>query len=230
MILIMKKWLENFWYHYKWTVIVVTFFAAVAIIGIVQIATRTEYDVQIVYAGPSVTLTDSGANDRIASAFESLLTEDRDGDGEIHVLLNAMTILSDEQLAEKKEEAMKDSHDHVAYDVSIRQNYFSNIRTLLLTGQVSICLFDPYVYGTYAAEDHFVPLADILGDLPENAVDEYAVRLKDLDFGKQFAFSSLPDDTLICLHLPASEKKAALENYEYCENLFRAVLLYKSGS
>lgn len=225
----MKKWLENYWYHHKWATIIVAFFAMIAVIGIVQMFTHTEYDAHIIYAGPAVTLTDSGADGRIAKAFESLLTKDRDGDGEIHVLLDAKTILSDEQLAEKKKEAAEQG-DHVAYDVSIRQNYFSDISTLLLTGQVSICLFDPYVYGRYTAEDHFVPLSEVLDEIPAAAYDEYAVRLKDTDFGKQSAFSSLPDDTLICLHISVSGKKAAKESYEYCRDLFRAALLYSSGN
>ncbi len=224
----MKERLENFWYHHKWKTIIIGFFAAVAVIGIVQIATRSEYDAQIIYAGPAVTLADSGTDDRLAAAFASLDVGDRDGDGEINILINAKTILSDEQLAKKQEEAAKD-HDHVAYDPSVRAGYMSEIRTLMLTDQVQICLLDPYVYGTFSAEEHFVPLSDLLGRTPEGAVDAYAVRLKDTDFGQQIAFSSLPDDTLICLHKQVGRKKGAAENFEYARKLFIAALNYSAG-
>ena len=47
-----KQWLENFWYHYKWTVIVVAFFVAVAVVGIVQMVNRPQYDTSVCLASP----------------------------------------------------------------------------------------------------------------------------------------------------------------------------------
>lgn len=225
----MRERLENFWYHHKWKTLIIAFFVAVAIIGIVQIAVRDEYDAQIVYAGPAVMVADSSSGDRIAAAFSSLDVGDRDGDGEARILVNAKTVLSDEQLAEKQKEAAED-HDHVAYDPSLRTESMSQIRTLMLTDQVQICLFDPYVYGTFPPEEHFVALSELFGETPKGAVDEYAVRLKDTDFGKQTSFSSLPDDTLICLHRQVSGKKGAGESFEYSKKLFVAALTYSSGS
>ena len=221
----MRERLENFWYHHKWKTIVIAFFAMVVLIGVVQIATRTEYDAQILYAGPSVNLLDSNADTRIAAAFGSLTDRDLDGDGEIHILINSKTVLSDEQLKEKQE-AAQEEHDHVAYDPTLRQSTLTEIRTILLTGQVSICLLDPYVYQMYPASENFVPLSDLFSETPEGAVDDYAVRLKDTDFGKQIAFSSLPGDTLICLHRQVGSKKKAVESFEYSKELFCLAINY----
>ena len=41
----MKKWLENYWYHYKWATIISAFFITVAVICIVQIASKKNYNI-----------------------------------------------------------------------------------------------------------------------------------------------------------------------------------------
>ena len=45
------KWLDNFWYHYKWVVIIVVFFLIVGIVLTVQLVTRQNYDAYIMYLG-----------------------------------------------------------------------------------------------------------------------------------------------------------------------------------
>ena len=45
------KWLDNFWYHYKWTVIVVAFFLFVGIVCLVQCSGRESADLTVTYAG-----------------------------------------------------------------------------------------------------------------------------------------------------------------------------------
>ena len=44
------KWLDNFWYHYKWPTIIAAFFIAVFAICIAQAVTRSEYDMYVRYA------------------------------------------------------------------------------------------------------------------------------------------------------------------------------------
>ena len=46
-----SKWLDNFWYHYKWHTIAVIFVLAVAIVCTVQLVNRSDYDAVIAYAG-----------------------------------------------------------------------------------------------------------------------------------------------------------------------------------
>ena len=43
--------LQNFWYHNKWTVIVVTFFVVVIAVCTLQMFGKDKYDVSIVYGG-----------------------------------------------------------------------------------------------------------------------------------------------------------------------------------
>lgn len=230
----LKKKLENFWYHYKWTTIVVAFFVLLLGIGIVQMISKEDYDAQVLYAGPSVTLIEQGADDRISSAFSRLLSDDHNGDGKKNILLHSYTVISDEQLAERQEEAKKEN-DSVYYDPSLRKNAISNISSLMATGEVAICLFDPYVYGVFDDQEGFAPLSEILGYTPEGAQDEYTIRLKDTEFGSYFScFDALPDDTLLCIRKEPyamgfmSSKKQLQENYAYSCELFRAIMAFQS--
>ena len=38
------RWLDNFWYHHKWKVIIIAFFAIVIIIGVVQMLSKEDSD------------------------------------------------------------------------------------------------------------------------------------------------------------------------------------------
>ena len=38
------KWLDNYWYHYKWHTIIVAFFLIIGIISTVQIFNRETYE------------------------------------------------------------------------------------------------------------------------------------------------------------------------------------------
>ena len=38
------KWLDNYWYHYKWRTIVILFFAVLLIVCVVQCSTVEKYD------------------------------------------------------------------------------------------------------------------------------------------------------------------------------------------
>ena len=41
------KWLDNYWYHYKWPTIIISFFAIVLIVVIAQMVNRPKYDIVI---------------------------------------------------------------------------------------------------------------------------------------------------------------------------------------
>ena len=73
------KWLDNFWYHYKWVTLVTIFFVVTLTIIIVQMITKTNPDCNILYGGPAV-LT-ANQTKEIENAFNALLPEDYNGDG-----------------------------------------------------------------------------------------------------------------------------------------------------
>ena len=73
------KWLDNFWYHYKWTVIVVAFFVIVLIVCIAQMAVDPAYDINIGYSG-SYGFSAAEA-ERMYNTLSGALPEDLNGDG-----------------------------------------------------------------------------------------------------------------------------------------------------
>ncbi|MBO5779086.1 MAG: hypothetical protein J6R82_05925 [Clostridia bacterium] len=219
-----KKWFENFWYHYKWHTIVTLFFVTVIAIGVYQMAAKEEYDTQIIYAGP-VLLMGEDQIEGINAAFKAIVPEDYNEDGKKTIQIHDFTILSDEQYAEKVEEA----GGSVAFDPSTRRSYISNIMTLYSTGESSVSLLDPYVYNIFLGQSAYLPLEEVLGEKPEYALDDYSVRLADTPFGEYFdALDVLPEDTVICFRKPTelSSAKEAKEQYEFDKKLFQAIFTF----
>jgi hypothetical protein len=224
----LKKWLSNYWYHYKWVTIVVLFFATVLGIGVYQMATKDTYDINILYSGPVLLNQDQTLG--IEDAFEAILPHDFNKDEEKSVLIHRITILSDDQLAAKQEEA-KQEGDQVYYDLKTRKDNISQVTTLFATGETTICLMDPYMYNMYLAQDAFLPLAEVLGEKPVYARDDYSVKLADTPFGQYFeAFRALPEDTVLCIRKAAvfsgSSKKKANEQYEFDQDVFRNIFTF----
>ena len=46
------KWFDNFWYHNKWKVIIVSFLVLTFTVCIVQLLGRKSVDLYVLYAGP----------------------------------------------------------------------------------------------------------------------------------------------------------------------------------
>jgi hypothetical protein len=221
----MKKWFSNYWYHYKWVTIIVLFFATVFGIGVYQMATKDTYDINILYTGPILMNEDQTKG--IEDAFASVLPRDFNSDDEKSVLVNRITVLSDEQLAAKQEEAKKEN-DKIYYDLKTRKDSISQVTTLFATGETTICLMDPYMYNMYLAQDAFVSLEEVLGEVPEYARDAYSVNLLDTPFGQYFeALQVLPEDTVLCIRKEAvfsgGSKKKAGEQYQFDKEVFEAI-------
>lgn len=190
------KWLDNYWYHYKWITILVAVFAAILIICIANTGSGIEDDIQIVYAGPTI-LTDIQL-ERMERSFADLLKEDLNGDGKKSVNIVNITVMSDEQLKAAEEEAKKEGQTLI-YDPSLRTQALTQMKSLMSTGAVIICILDPFVYES-CEEGTFITLESVLGKIPENACDEYSIRFFDTDFADAYdSFSVLTEDLLLCI-------------------------------
>ena len=64
-----KKWLDNFWYHYKWPVIIAAFFITISAVCISQMVSKEHYDMYIRYVGDQ-SITDTQYQD-IKRAFQN---------------------------------------------------------------------------------------------------------------------------------------------------------------
>ena len=101
----------NFWFKYKWHVIIVSAFLLTFIVIFAQYLTRIKYDVYIVYAGPGMrdfaTPEGDKYREKYLQAFKPIAT-DRNGDGEINVSINNIVYLTPEQQEEVAEDNMYD--------------------------------------------------------------------------------------------------------------------------
>ncbi len=185
----MKKWLENYWYHYKWHTIVAVFLIAVITFLIVQGVTKETHNFQIMYAGPAN--LDAAKKEELSDPFRQLQGAVKDEDDRI--AFASIYLLTEAQM--EGEILLTDFN---------RANLHANrqqFNTYTATGECLIYLLDPAWYTQLKDANALVPLSDVLGATPQNALDEYGVRFKDTAFAKLFAekFAVLPDDTVLCM-------------------------------
>ncbi len=214
------KWIENYWYHYKWVTIVAAFFLVVFIICTVQMCTKKKNDLILVYAGRNQ-LSVAECED-ICKVFEAYCPEDFDGDGEKSISISAYCIMSEEQI--KEAQAQTDAAgDHVFIDKSYNSSQYDTYYNYISTGESSVLLLDAWLFESLVAHDRVAPLEEMLGYTPDGAVNEYGVRLGDTDMYENYGVikNLLPEDTVVCILRPYVAGKSSKEKlYEREKQMF----------
>lgn len=207
--------LENFWYHNKWTVIVVAFFAIVLIVCTVQMIGKDKYDVSIVYGGTEK--LNAEQREAFVGALQSVLPEDYDNNGKKAVGLVEYQIFSEEELyteieTEVEGELVTVKKEQVAASWNTEQ-YSLMQSAVSKTGEYSLCFASPYVFETllkgYVQEGNYV-------------------RLGDTDFYKyNEAVQVLPADTVVCLLRQFAIGQSSKDDvYARSSALFSAIVSY----
>lgn len=179
--------LQNFWYHNKWTVIVVAFFVCVVVVCTLQMFGKEKYDVSIVYGGTAHMESDERA--AFVGALQGILPEDYDNNGKKAVGLVEYQIFSEKEIYTEVEkevdgEQVTVKEPMVALNWNTEQ-YSSMQSAVSKTGEYSLCFASPYVYEQL---------------LKGYAVEGKTVRLGDTDFYLyNEAVQVLPADTVVCL-------------------------------
>lgn len=235
------KWLDNFWYHYKWHTIAVIFVIVVAIVCTVQLVGREDYDVLIAYAG-SKDVSKKGEDGDVAEVviLETSLKDvvpDVDGNGEISVSLETFFWLSsaeiealEAELAEKREEG--GVVEEINYGL-LTSNY-QTVDSLILYSDYFLWFVsdDLYEYVKNASDDsRFVDL----GSMPDGdstaefyGEDTCAVYLKSTEFYKMPGICDLPEDTLIVVRrLGVGTNKATKKAYEVALDMAKEIINYE---
>ena len=222
------KWLDNYWYHYRWHTLIVSFFLVVGVICTVQMLNKEEYDVYALYSGGKYFTVDE--QKAVEEAF-SYVIEDYDGNGEKNACLTRIVVLSAEELKQKQEEANAEN-ENLAYNFESRTDAIEQLSMELMTGQSYVCFFSEGMYDQVKDKDRFVTLDSIFDTVPEGAVDECAVRLSETNFGSYFseALSVMGEDTVVCLRKisvqdAGSDKKT--EEYENHTEFFKKIIEFK---
>ena len=229
----LSRWLDNYWYHYKWATIGVVFALVVILICTLQTCNKDKNDVSVLYAGPEYFMFNGEGVDNIESALEYVLPDDLAGkDEKKTVALVYHQIFSEDEIKAIKAEAEKNGEE--AYiDVNFNSQNLKAFQNLILAGEYSVCLLSPYLYEMVQESGGFRLLSDVLGYTPEGAVDECGVRLCDTAFGQYYpGVKDLPKDTILCLRSDVSVGsfvggKKNKEQYKKSEMLFRAIIEFE---
>ena len=193
------KWLDNYWYHYKWHTIISLFVIILVIFIVSQQAGDPKQDTVVTYCGSYGFLAEE--TEDLREALNRIMPEDFDGNGEKYTEIVRYQFFSEEELIADKEANDGKGTVNLAYNAK----QLSDFNSFVSFGECSIYILseDMYEYFKANKSELLKPLADIVGKTPEKAYDEYAIRLKDTPYyAMEPALRKLPEDTLICMTAP----------------------------
>ncbi len=218
-----RKWLENYWYYYKWHTVIGAFLIVFFAICIGQIVQREKIDAFLLYAGP-VSLGENETT-RMRAAFEQVMEEDFNRDGKKTAQIQTVFYMNALQIAE----AEKAAKEAGVTDYYVDTQYMADARNRLdlhfLAGDAYVCLLDPEIYSGMKRQGAFAEI------LPEGAEDRTGIRFSETDFGAFFeeSFSFLPEDTVLCLRkVPATSlgKSGEAEKQAFQASLLKKILAF----
>lgn len=192
------SWWENFWYHHKWKVVMVTVLTFIIGVAVVQFAGQQNPDAYILYGGPLYITPNE--NQAFCDAVESLCPDYND-DGRTYVQLNDMVFMTENQLNELIA-ASEESGEDVAYDRLANAQVQERFTYEVFGGEAAICILAEEQYEEVCGSGGFLELTEIFGEdaVPEGAVDEYGVQLSETKFWKFYGTQEMfPEDTVIAL-------------------------------
>ncbi len=188
------KWLDNFWYHYKWHTVAVLFITFVLTVCITQCAMKEKQDAVVMYAGPY--MYSGEESHTVKDELNKVLPSDLNGDGKKTVGLVTYRIMTDEQLLAYKEQVG-----------SVNTSYFttqlSNCNNYILTGECAILLIDKSLFEQLRDTDRLRNLTEVFPTMPSSAIDEYGIDFTKTSLAKNSEqLSKLPEGTVLCLLRP----------------------------
>ncbi len=209
------KWLENFWYHYKFHTIVAVILIFSITICMVQCFMKKTPDFYICYAGPADLRATSDTTTNIGYNLRS----------ELAPYAKAVT---------GKEEVNIELVSYIIGDnIELTSYYQDNISLLqdeLNTANCFIFLMDEALYNKYAftpAErtPYMQPAASLLPEGTRSTetqyrltADGYGIYLHTTALKTVPGFSSLPEDTILCLRIPSVFKTGKKDVQIYKNN------------
>mgnify|MGYP007111698172 CR=1 FL=1 len=222
-------WLDNYWYHYKWPMVVVCFFLIVGLICGLQMCNRENEDLILLYSG-SAALSAQEVSD-ICEIIAGIVNEDFDGDGNKKFAMSKYNVLSEEQIREEKKKTDA-SGNPIFVDTSYYSSQASSYYTYIQTGESSVAFLEPWLYESLIEDPEkarLQKLSDVLGYVPDSAYGEYGIRLGDTDLYRDYGvIRNMPADTVICLFQPLWKggKSSKEEFYAREKKTFIAIVEY----
>ncbi len=211
-----SQW-DNFWYHYKWPVIIVSFFVIVVLVCTLQTCGKEEEDITILYAGPAHLASDDIT--AIENVMNFIMPKDFNKNGSKQTELISYHIMSKDQILDAE-----DGGDYVdrSYNSANNDNYYDYI----MTGETSICVLDPALYSNLVSNDRLVAIKDALGAETSLSEDGYGIKLSTLEIYDAYGvLKKLPEDSVVCVLRPTLFGRTSKEaNFENDKAMFKAII------
>ena len=220
---------DNFWYHNKWKVIIITAVFVIAAVGIFQLISRAgdKTDLSVMYAGP--VNVHSEAAEKIKEALGEILSVDLDGDGEKKVYLYSFYYLNNQQAAYLVDEAKKKGMES-GFDAARNAETYRSYSDLVFTGECGVMFLDMSLYEDLRDAGGLEMLENALGYTPEKSFDGYGVRICDTAAWERYeALHAMPEDTVVCLRSLSTaggvmiSEADAKANYDAGERLIKDI-------
>ena len=150
--------------------------------------------------------------------------EDINGD-EKKISLTAYRILSEEQILAARAGGDSINAGNNAENRRIYDTY-------LLTGDVSVCFVDPWLYESLRAADRLEDISSFEGFSSDGTIGNTGMRLGDTEIYKYYgALKVLPEDTVICLLRSNFVGKSRNQDvYKAERNFFAGLLSFRDPS
>lgn len=220
------KKFENFWYYYKWHVIVGFFLVIALVICTVQACSREKEDIVVLYAGSS--FIDGENYNELLNVFDTVLPGDFDGDGKKNAAFVKYQIYSKEEIENEENKTLPDGTENVVNRAQNSSN-MTSYTSYLMTGEVSVCFLSEYLFELLKSSDRLAPLSEIFDTVPQSACDDYGIRLSATDFYRyNSSVRSMEGDTVICLlRQTVVGTSANNEKYKNAVDTFKAIVNFK---
>ena len=172
-----KEKLDNYLYHYKWHTIIGVACVRVLIWVAFSFISGSETDASIGYIGDHG--YSSIENGEISDKLGEILHFDSNGDGKTVIDFNSLYYLNYDQLKSEMEKAQGKGDEYYFSFVENAKNYEAFEKDIG-SRDAAIWFVSEEVYNTLD-KSKLMPLSDILGYVPEGAVDGYAIPSSSLD-------------------------------------------------
>lgn len=221
------RWLENFFYHYKWHTAAVAFILIVAIVCTATMCGRKKPDIQMIYVGSKPISSDQQRD--LMTGLGMIRNKGEE------ITITPYQYLTPEQINELNTDNDENNNPNELYLL----DQFENFNNLMMLGAAStyfIWFMSPDIY------EYYVEVARKKGDVEllftnldflesESGVSFYdnthtAIKLSNLNAYYKTELLILPDDTLVVLRAPSGvsskkSKKAYEASREYLVDLVK---------
>ncbi len=222
------RWLDNFWYHHKWAVIVSAFFIFTAVVCFVQCSSRATGDITLTFAGGQTLNAEQQA--AVIDVFDAIAPEKED-ETPMTTLLTSFSVYTEEEMkAACTDEDGKFSPSAYANFDQVTKDHLNSFGNYVMTGESGIWLVSENVYKLQNLKKLARPIEDS-DNIPEAwKYDEYAVRLSETELYKYYdVLRILPEDTLIVMSQPLVMGAVSNEDvYADYFSMYQAILQFKA--